>query len=132
MSQSINSKLISAHSMAATFKSAWLDCRGSYHVSIQVSNAATGTPVGAWTVEESNDNQIESNRWTAGGDSTADTVSVVNSSASTRVEVVGSGLAVSSANTTLINIDRPARYVRLVYTRTSGTGTVSAYAQGVA
>lgn len=131
MAQSLQAKLLSSHSLGATFKSPWLDCRGSYHVSIQLTNAATGTPVGAWTIEESNDTQIESNKWSAEGDSTADTVAKVDASASTRVEIVGSGLAVSSANSTIIHIERPARYVRLVYTRTSGTGSATAYAQGV-
>lgn len=131
MAQSLNATLARDHSMAATWSTPWLDCRGSYHVSIQAFNSATGTPVGAWTVQESNDPSIDAAKWSADGDGVAASASKVESAASTRVEIVGTGLTVSSANATLINIERPARYVRLTYTRTSGTGTASVFAQGV-
>jgi hypothetical protein len=116
-------------SLAATVRSPWIDARKSRSLNLQFSVTATGTPVGALTLEESNDPALRTQfdrAFAANGNSTSDAYVAVPVQGDTlRVSVSGTGLAVSGANNTVIHIVHPAAFVRVVYTRTSGTSTAA-------
>lgn len=128
MSRTLGIKLAVDHTLGATFKSNWIDARGSRFISIQLSSDNVSSPVGTWSIEESNDPVAEREIMRgAGGDSTASTAAVASiGSDALRVSVNGTGLAVAAANSTTISVYDPASFVRLVYTRTSGGGTAKA------
>lgn len=107
--------------LTATFATRWVDARSAYSIHFQISSDNTGTPVGAWTIEGSHDPRCTYELNSTDGDSTGTTAKRINISADTsRVTVVGTGLTVGAANDTEIIILNPPRFVRLVYTRTSG------------
>jgi uncharacterized Zn-binding protein involved in type VI secretion len=121
--RNIEVPVCSNHQDSVTFKSKWLDVRSCAVLHLHFSIAATGTPVGAITIEESNDPQIARTMLGTSpqGDSTADSVAKVDISAdSARVKINGTGLAVNGANSTIVKISDPASYIRFVYTVTSG------------
>lgn len=131
--RNIETPVVKNHADNATFKCKWLDARQCSTLHLHFSVAATGTPVGAITIEESNDPQIARNNETGvAGDSTSDTVAKVDVSASSRVDVRGTGLAVNGANSTMVTITSPAAFVRFVYTVTSGGAATgfTCWAQG--
>ena len=132
--RNIEVPVVKNHADNATFKCRWLDTRQCSTLHLHFSIAATSTPVGTLTIEESNDPQVARNNETGvGGDSTSDTVAKVDITASSRVVTSGTGLAVNGANSTMVVITAPAAFVRFVYTATSG-GSASAgftcWAQG--
>lgn len=107
--------------LTATFKTRWVDSRSAYSFRFQMSSDNTGTPVGAWTIEETNDPVADFENRSTDGDSTASTARAINISAdTTRVTILGTGLTVNAANDTEVIIINPAQFLRLVYTRTSG------------
>lgn len=109
------------HLLTATAATRWVDARSCYSLIFQISQDNTGTPVGAYTVEETNDPIADFETRSTDGDSTASTAKPINISAdTTRVTILGTGLTVSAANETEIVIINPARFVRLKYTRASG------------
>jgi hypothetical protein len=86
-----------------------------------ISAVFTGSPVGTLTLEISNDIVAVS---PAGGSNLAS--AVVNWSTYT-----GSSYSISAAGDyTYILPDTPYRWLRLKYTKTSGTGTINAYFSG--
>lgn len=113
-------------STAATARTEWIDLRNATYTTLQVSVPDNASPVGAVTVEYSNDvNTIENEK--------AQQVLPANTQAS-RVNVTaalvvlgtafaagydGAGAKASFTDLTLIGI--PA-FVRVIYTRTSGGG----------
>lgn len=116
--------------LGATFKTTWVDTRGLSLVGFQWSSTAGTSPVGALTVEESNDPVIPNEQRTNPADSTASTAQAINISASDRVTIDGTGLTIGGANNTIISVENPARFVRLVYTRTSGTAVAQCWTHG--
>lgn len=118
-------RLSETKSLGATYATPWIDCRIVKYLSIHWASDNTSSPVGALTVEESDDPVVvhELN----GSESTSSTAKVVNTSAdSLRISAAGTGLTVNAANATMITITRPAAFVRLKYTRTSGGATAVA------
>lgn len=125
--------LKSSAGMGATFATRWVATHSCYSIIFQMSSSNTSTPVGAWTVEETNDPQAEFETRSADGDSTASTAKAINISADTsRVTIIGTGLTVGAANETEVVVLNPARFVRLKYTRTSGgtTAVLNVWATG--
>lgn len=127
----LNTTLLTNFALAATYKSRWIDARSCAFLQLQWSNDAGSSPVYALTVEESDDPVCATELYANPADSSATAAkSVVTSGDTTRVSVVGSGLTVSGANNTLINMVSPGRYVRLVATKTSGSATASLFVTG--
>lgn len=112
-------------SLGDTYATPWIDCRVVEHLSIHWASDNTSSPVGALTVEESDDPVVVHEL--DGAESTSSTAKVVNTSAdSLRVSVAGTGLTVNAANATMISIVRPAAFVRVKYTRSGGGATAVA------
>lgn len=96
----LNLRIVSSGDMSASITSSATNINEV--VSYAVQAVFTGSPVGSLSLEGSNDNT---------------TYTVISSSTA----------AVSAAGSYLVNVELPAySYVRLVYTRTSGTGTLNA------
>lgn len=95
--------IISAQSMGGTVTSDSTNINTAISVCIQAIWSAGSTPVGTMVLQASNDNST----WT---------------------EVTGSSLAVSGATgSNMWNVEKPAYgYIRMVYTRSSGSGTLNA------
>lgn len=112
--------LINAVSMAATITSAAQNIITQDNVGLQLN--WTGTPVGTFSVQVSNDHaENPLGNVTVAGNWTTLTLSA-------------SVTAAGSADTAFIDINQSGAYfLRVVYTRTSGTGTLNCYltAKGV-
>ena len=96
------SKYLTAQSMAATVTGASTNVLYTDRVAYQIN--WTGSAVGIFTVEGSNDEVV----WT-------------NLPLSTSVT------ADNAADDAVIEVETALKFVRLLYTRTSGTGTLNAY-----
>lgn len=112
-------------SMAATVQSEWIDLRSSLDASLQVSCGDNSSPVGAITVEYSNDvNQIldEKYRGTLPSATAAARVDVTSALTVLGTALSTSGYDGAGSKASFIDLDAigmPA-FVRVVYTRTSG------------
>jgi hypothetical protein len=118
-----------AESTAATIYSRWIDCRGAGSAVAQLSWLGTSTPVGAFTVEFSNDPQAgkEAALNTAPAAGTAVKVDVTASIDPSAI--LGTGLTVNNgtnAGTTLIAFDVLPRFMRFLYTLGSGGSAAGA------
>lgn len=111
--------VINAVSMAASITSSVTDVRYLDNLLYQV--IWTGTPTGTFDLQCSLDYQVGSGSTVlnSGTWSSIPLSSVVNPSG-------------SASNTIIYIIEMPAPFLRLVYTRTSGTGTLTAYISGKA
>lgn len=108
---------INAQSMAATFTSSPIGIMTLDNIAITLKNAATGTPVGTYTVEVSNDYII---------------AGAVNSDAIWE-PLSGVSGAVNGAFQTMFDLNQLSQqYIRVVYTRSSGTGTAEGWITGKA
>jgi hypothetical protein len=106
-------RLVNAQSMGATITSDAYECIAFFGLCIQAIVSAGASPTGSFSVQYSNDKV----NWTAGVSLTE----AVNPQAVT-------------ANGSFFWIWRdmmPMKWIRLVYTRTSGTGTLDVYISGV-
>lgn len=123
--------LLNAVAPTADRYSQWVDTKGASKAIIHLHNTNTGSPVGVYLVHYSQDPVIpkELSRVkqfdggegapTVSGASSA--ASFVDVTASIPVEAVaGTGLTVNSAGDTILVLEDPARYIRLMYDRTSG------------
>lgn len=121
------STLAKDKALATTFATRWIDTRSAFVAHLQWSSDNTSSPVGAITIEESNDPQVETEQWNTSGESTASTAKAINISAdTTRVVILGTGLTVNAVNNTEVIVHSPARYIRLKYTASTGGATAKA------
>lgn len=127
MSQIVQSTVSRDKALTATYATSWIDVRSAYVAHLQMSSDNTGSPVGAWTIEETNDPVVEDEKRAGMVESAASVAKAINISAdSSRVVVLGTGLTVNAANNTEVIVHSPARFLRLKYTRTSGgTGSLA-------
>lgn len=113
--------------LSATTTTPWTHTSGAHSALFHLSWAGAGTPVGAFTLECSNDPRCETELLTyvTPANSTAKKVDVTASIPADAV--VGTGLSVSGGGdgSTIITMDNPPEYVRIVYTRSSGGSAAS-------
>jgi hypothetical protein len=103
----INREIITAQSMGASFNSDPVYVGGAPGFSIQAVTSSSSSPVGTFKLQASNDLQ---------------TGSVTN-----YTDIPDSDIAVSGDAVDMWDVmDHQYKWVRVVYTRTSGTATVSA------
>jgi hypothetical protein len=123
MSHTLLATVFTDQTLTGTFMSRWIDSSGSYALNIHLSNSGSGAIAGAYTIEESNDPSIQHELKATDGNSTSSTAKVVDITGDTdRVLVNGTGLVAANGASTMITILTPARYVRVKYVGTGGTG----------
>lgn len=130
--------------MTADRYSDWVDTRGASAATIHLFWAGSGTPVGAFKIEFSQDPVIIKEQARIAGEEGAGTVGVAtkrgSTSAAKKVDVtsvidpsaiVGTGFTVSggSDGSTMLSIDSPPRWVRVFFDYTSG-GSAASLLQG--
>lgn len=105
------------------YTSPWIDCRQAKNVRLHWRSDTKGSPVGALSVEGSEDSRLTSDVFRS-TKSTADAADAVPLTLA-QDGVHGQGLSVFGPNSTLIDISDPPSFIRLVYTPASGgKGTV--------
>lgn len=105
--------VVTAGSMAASITSLVTNIQYMDDVVYQIQ--WTGTPVGTFTVQVSEDYQQ------SGG-------TVLNAGTWTTLTLSSAITAAGSADQAILDLNQlPYSWIRLVYTRTSGTGTLNAY-----
>lgn len=110
----IRRRLLNAQSMGATFNSSPTNIERMDNVSIQTNVSGSSSPVGTFKVQVSNDYEQDA-------DGTV-------RAAGNWIDVTGLSQAISGDTQILFELAlTAAAWVRLVYTRTSGTATANAY-----
>lgn len=113
---------------SATGYTKWIDMRGSVHASLTIQTPAG--PNGAYTIEATDDAITvadETYRSVAPASTLAPAVDIT---ASSRVVTTGSLTVSGSAANALVTILAVPSFVRVKYTRTSGSGSINVFAYG--
>lgn len=103
---------IVAYTNAGSFNSNPIPIHGVYGISIQVSNPSTGTPAGTWKLQTSDDYENNSTM--------APDANIV-----TWNDVPSATVTISSAGSGTMELFSASRWVRLVYTQSSGSITAT-------
>lgn len=137
MTTPLESTPLAAVALTATRYSKWVRSNGLYELAFQVGSVGTGSPVGVWSFQGSNDpvisteHQVEVLTGTAIGAS-----SVAETFAMPTDDVIGDSLSITGSSATKSYIAWDAglpRYVRAVFTYGSGGSAASlghVYASG--
>ncbi len=126
MAQYHESKPVNAQSMSATWTSRPIDCRSAtLGMLLHIISGSAGSPVGAYTIEGSNDERVEDDY--VRGTSTASWVDITTLATQTP----SSSFTVAGAVNCFAKLSTIPKWIRVKYTRTSGgTGTATVYAFG--
>lgn len=115
--------------MTASFVSQWIEAREAKALVIHISNDAGASPVGTWSLEGSNDPKIKNERWSnPAGTSSAKFGTLA--AAADSVVIMSGALAVAGAVDCIVKVVDPPAFVRVRYTRTSGSATGNVWAFG--
>jgi hypothetical protein len=116
-------------SMGATFVTPWFETR--FALALKLHLSITGSPVGSITFEGSNDPKITSERWSdPSAVSSAAAVVLTTSVAGEGVTVTSGAIATTVAVQGMVTVTQAPLWVRVRYTRTSGTGVLNVWAFG--
>lgn len=111
--------VVNAVSMAATITSSPTNVQYLDNVVYELSWPSTGSPNGTFAVQASEDYQVSS------------TGTVTNSGTWVPLTLSSTITATGSADQALIDLNQiPFSWIRLVYTRSSGTGTLDVFVSG--
>ena len=116
--------------MTADFYSQWIDTRGMTELTFHLTNVATGSPVGVWKVEVTNDPLVAKEKAkepiVTGASSAAKLIDISSSIS----PLYGTGLTVSGANNTFFALTGGLpRFVRIWFDYSSG-GSASSLCSG--
>jgi hypothetical protein len=122
-----NITVFNAVALSATCASPWIETHGARSFNAHLSWIGTGTPVGAFTVEFSEDELVAKERMTnvAPLSTAARRVDVTSSIAAGAILGTGFTVAGGTNGDTIVGIENPPRFVRFVYTKSSGGSAAS-------